>query len=43
VAPGHRLVPLERLLSKGDASCTFRHELPASREEHEEEAQAADV
>lgn len=29
VVPGYRLVPLDRLLSKGDASCTFRHELPA--------------
>jgi hypothetical protein len=27
VAPGHRLVPLGRLLSRGDGACEFRHEL----------------
>ncbi len=31
VNEGYRLVPLERLLSRGDASCTFRHELPLVR------------
>lgn len=30
VQPGYRLVPLERLLSRGDASCTFRHEVPVA-------------
>ncbi|MBX7193211.1 MAG: hypothetical protein K1X94_14245 [Sandaracinaceae bacterium] len=29
VVPDYHLVPLSRLLSKGDASCTFRHEVPA--------------
>ncbi|MBN8616632.1 MAG: hypothetical protein J0L92_38960 [Deltaproteobacteria bacterium] len=29
VVPEYRLVPLGRLLSKGDASCTFRHEIPS--------------
>lgn len=28
--PGYRLVPLTRLLSKGDPHCEFRHELTAS-------------
>jgi len=28
VNPSYRLVPLTRLLSKGDASCTFTHEVP---------------
>ena len=27
VAPSHRLVPLSRLLSRGDAACDFRHEV----------------
>ena len=27
VQPRHRLVPLSRLLSRGDASCDFRHEI----------------
>jgi hypothetical protein len=31
IVPEHRLVPLGRLLSKGDASCTFRHEIPAQQ------------
>jgi hypothetical protein len=30
IVPEYRLVPLGRLLSKGDASCTFRHEIPAT-------------
>ncbi len=29
LAPGYRLVPLGRLLSRGDGACEFRHELPA--------------
>lgn len=29
--PGYRLVPLERLLSKGDARCEFRHEIVRER------------
>ncbi len=28
--PRHRLVPLSRLLSRGDATCDFRHEIGAS-------------
>jgi hypothetical protein len=28
LAPRYRLVPLDRLLSRGDAYCVFRHELP---------------
>jgi hypothetical protein len=32
--PGYRLVPLTRLLSKGDSHCEFRHELrPAAEQE----------
>lgn len=31
LAPGYRLVPLSRLLSKGDGECTFRHELTAAK------------
>ena len=27
LAPGYRLVPLSRLLSRGDGACEFRHEL----------------
>jgi hypothetical protein len=30
VVPEHRLLPLDRLLSKGASSCTFRHEIPAT-------------
>jgi hypothetical protein len=33
LAPGYRLVPLSRLLSKGDGECTFRHELAGSAAE----------
>lgn len=29
--PGYRLVPLERLLSKGHDACEFRHEIDATR------------
>ena len=32
VNPSYRLVPLKRLLSKGDASCTFTHEVSAAPE-----------
>ena len=32
VNPSYRLVPLKRLLSKGDASCTFTHEVAADAE-----------
>jgi hypothetical protein len=28
LAPRYRLVPLDRLLSRGDSHCVFRHELP---------------
>ena len=35
--PRYRLVPLERLLSKGDAACVFRHELE-QLSLHEEDA-----
>lgn len=30
LAPGYRLVPIGRLLSRGDGACEFRHELGAS-------------
>lgn len=41
--PRYRLVPLERLLSKGDAACVFRHELePLSMHERDAERVSAD-
>lgn len=33
VHPGYRLVPLERLLSRGESSCTFRHEVPVATDD----------
>lgn len=34
LVPGYRLVPVGRLLSRGDGACEFRHELPDRAREH---------
>jgi hypothetical protein len=43
VSPGYRLVPLERLLSRGDRSCTFRHEVPVSSDDAAKEERPSGV
>jgi hypothetical protein len=40
VQPAYRLLPLERLLSRGDASCTFRHEVLVIEDEKEASSSA---
>lgn len=40
LAPGYQLVPLGRLLSRGDGACEFRHELAAALATEQRESKA---